>query len=173
MARLVPDHQTDCSLAQSPDQTTPPARRAVPRGVRLLVACATLVTASAVSGQAMSDAGGMAAAATETEAGIPVTDALTREKCGACHTADAKGNLSRISWVRTSPEGWDQAIKRMVRLNGAAVTPEEARHIVHYLADTHGLAPEEAKPVSYYVEHRTVDETVPRQRLWHRFEVVN
>jgi len=159
MARLVPDHQTDCSLAQSHDQTTPPARRAVPRGARLLLACATLATASAVSGQAMSDAGGTAPAATETEAGIPVTDALTREKCGACHTADAKGNLSRISWVRTTPEGWDQAIKRMVRLNGAAVTPEEARHIVHYLADTHGLAPEEAKPVSYYVEHRMVDET--------------
>ncbi|MFX6269942.1 hypothetical protein ABTF75_19150, partial [Acinetobacter baumannii] len=76
-----------------------------------------------------------------------------------CHTADAKGNLSRISWVRTTPEGWDQAIKRMVRLNGAAVTPEEAKHIVRYLADSHGLAPEEAKPVSYLVEKRVVDET--------------
>jgi quinohemoprotein amine dehydrogenase len=159
MARLVPDHQTDCSLAQSHDQTTPLSLRAVPRGARLLLACATLATASAVSGQAMSDAGGTAPAATETEAGIPVTDALTREKCGACHTADAKGNLSRISWLRTTPEGWDQAIKRMVRLNGAAVTPEDARHIVHYLADTHGLAPEEARPVSYYIEHRMVDET--------------
>ena len=53
---------------------------------------------------------------TETEAGIPVTDATTKEKCGACHTADAKGNLSRISWVRTTPEGWAQAIKRMVKL---------------------------------------------------------
>ncbi len=95
----------------------------------------------------------------ETEDGIPVTDALTREKCGSCHTADAKGNLSRISWSRTTPEGWDQAIKRMVRLNGASVTPDEARHIVHYLANSHGLAPEEARPVSYYVEKRMVDET--------------
>lgn len=100
-----------------------------------------------------------AAAPAETEEGIPVTDALTREKCGSCHTGDAKGNLSRISWIRTTPEGWEQAIKRMVRLNGAVVTPEEARHIVRYLGTSHGLAPEEAKPVAYFDEKRIVDET--------------
>lgn len=94
----------------------------------------------------------------ETEEGIPVTDALTREKCGTCHAPDAKGNLSRISWVRTTPEGWAQAIKRMVRLNGLQVTPGESRAIVRYLADFHGLAPEEARPVMYLPEHRIVDE---------------
>ena len=129
------------------------------RGARLMLACATLLTASAVAGQGMSGAATGAQAASESEEGIPVTDALTREKCGTCHTPDAKGNMSRISWLRTTPEGWDQAIKRMVRLNGAAVTPDDARHIVHYLADSHGLAPDEARPVSYYVEHRAVDET--------------
>ena len=128
-------------------------------GARLLLASAALATASAVAGQAQSGMSMPGSGAAETEDGIPVTDTLTREKCGTCHTADAKGNLSRISWVRTTPEGWDQAIKRMVRLNGAAVTPEEARHIVHYLADSHGLAPEEARPVSYLVEHRVIDET--------------
>lgn len=121
----------------------------------LLIGAAGLGTATAVTGQQSS----MAAEPTETEEGIPVTDALTKEKCGACHTADAKGNLSRISWVRTTPEGWDQAIKRMVKLNGAAVTPEEARHIVRYLSNSHGLAPEEAKPVMYLVEKRVIDET--------------
>jgi len=95
----------------------------------------------------------------ETEDGIPVTDSLTQEKCGSCHTADAKGNLSRISWVRTTPEGWAQAIKRMVKLNGLAITPEESRKVVRYLANSHGLAPEEAKPVMYLPEHRVVDET--------------
>lgn len=121
----------------------------------LLFGAASLFSASAVIGQASlpADEG------IEKEDGIPVTDALTREKCGACHTADDKGNLSRISWVRTTPEGWDQAIKRMVRLNGAVLSPEEARHIVRYLADTHGLAPEEAKPVQYLVEKRVIDET--------------
>lgn len=120
----------------------------------LLLAAASLTTATAVIGQASPVAEGA-----ETEEGIPVTDALTREKCGACHTADAKGNLSRISWVRTTPEGWDQAIKRMVKLNGAAVSPEEAKHTVRYLSSSHGLAPEEARPVMYLTEKRVLDET--------------
>ncbi|MEO0031085.1 MAG: quinohemoprotein amine dehydrogenase subunit alpha [Pseudomonadota bacterium] len=121
----------------------------------LLLGAAGLGTATAVTGQASA---GMAEP-TETEEGIPVTDGLTREKCGACHVADAKGNLSRISWIRTTPEGWDQAIKRMVKLNGADVSPEDARHIVRYLSNSHGLAPEEAKPVMYLTEKRLVDET--------------
>lgn len=94
----------------------------------------------------------------EPEVGIPVTDALTTEKCGTCHAPDAKGNLSRISWVRTTPEGWSQAIKRMVKLNGLQITPDESRAVVRYLATWHGLAPEEARPVMYLPEHRIVDE---------------
>ena len=127
----------------------------------LLFGAATLFSASAVIGQAgvSTPASLPADEGIEKEDGIPVTDALTREKCGTCHTGDDKGNLSRISWVRTTPEGWDSAIKRMVRLNGAALSPEEARHIVRYLADSHGLAPEEAKPVQYLVEKRLIDET--------------
>ncbi|MGE3477037.1 MAG: quinohemoprotein amine dehydrogenase subunit alpha [Rhodospirillaceae bacterium] len=94
----------------------------------------------------------------ETEAGIPVTDKLVIEKCGACHEADDKGNMSRISWSRTTPEGWAQVIRRMVRLNGVALEAEEGRAIVKYLATYHGLAPEEAKPVMYVPEKRIVDE---------------
>ena len=63
----------------------------------------------------------------ETEAGIPVTDKLVIAKCGTCHTADAKGNLSRISWNRTTPEGWAQVIHRMVKLNGLSITADEAK----------------------------------------------
>src|SRR6266436_2970679 len=58
-----------------------------------------------------------------TEQLIPVTNQLVAQKCGTCHLADAKGNLSRISSVRTTPEGWEEAIKRMVRLNGLQLTP--------------------------------------------------
>jgi len=94
-----------------------------------------------------------------TEEGIPVTDPLVIAKCGACHTRDAKGNMLRISWERTTPEGWEEAIKRMVRLNGLSITPQEARSIVKYLGTYHGLAPEEAKPVMYFAEHRIQDET--------------
>lgn len=97
---------------------------------------------------------------TESDPGIPVTDALTTKKCGVCHAPDAKGNLSRISWVRATPEGWAQTIKRMVKLQGANIQPDEARQIVQYLATYHGLAPEEAKPVMYLVEDRIQDETI-------------
>lgn len=93
------------------------------------------------------------------EEGIPVTDPLVISKCGTCHVRDDKGNLTRISWERSTPEGWEEAIKRMMRLNGLTLTPAEARSIVKYLATYHGLAPEEAKPVMFMAEHRVVDET--------------
>ena len=117
------------------------------------------------------------------EEGIPVTDPLVIAKCSGCHKKDEKGNLSRISWERTTPEGWQEAIKRMVRLNGLDLKPEEARAIVKSLSTDHGLAPEEAKPVMYFVEHRIQDEEFPndtvreacaachpiaRARSWHR-----
>ncbi|HXA66064.1 MAG TPA: quinohemoprotein amine dehydrogenase subunit alpha [Bryobacteraceae bacterium] len=95
------------------------------------------------------------------EEGIPVTDPLVIAKCGTCHTKDDKGNLSRISWERTTPEGWEEAIKRMVRLNGLTISPVEARSVVKYLSTHHGLAPEEAKTVMYMPEHRIQDEPVP------------
>jgi len=100
-----------------------------------------------------------------SEQGIPVTSALVVEKCGACHKKDEKGNLSRISWERTTPEGWQQSIKRMVRLNGLSLTPDEARAIVKYLSNHHGLAPEEAKPPMFIAERRMVDETVPQDYI--------
>ena len=96
-----------------------------------------------------------------SEAGIPVTNQLVIAKCSGCHHADEKGNLTRISWIRTTPEGWEQALKRMVRLNGLKLTPQEAREIVQCLSTTHGLAPAEALEVRYMSEHRLVDETVP------------
>lgn len=92
----------------------------------------------------------------ETEPGIPVTDKVTIEKCSGCHKADDKSNLTRISWIRTTPEGWEEAIKRMVRLNGLTLTPEEARHVVAYLSTDHGLAPEETAPNRWYLEMRQV-----------------
>ncbi len=93
------------------------------------------------------------------EPGIPVTNQLVIQKCGGCHTRDKNGNMLRISWERGTPEAWEEAIKRMVRLRGVKLTPNEARAIVKYLATDLGLAPEEAKPIMYYAEHRIQDET--------------
>lgn len=97
------------------------------------------------------------------EPGIPVKNQLVIQKCGTCHTADARGDLSRISWLRTTPEGWEEAVKRMVRLNNVPLSPAEAREIVRYLSTAQGLAPEEAAPVMYIAERRSIDEQVPEQ----------
>jgi quinohemoprotein amine dehydrogenase len=122
-------------------------------GKKLILACATGALATLLA-QAPP-----AAPSGESEPGIPVTDPLVVSKCGGCHAKDDKGNLSRISWERSTPEGWEEAIKRMVRLNGLQITPAEARSMVKYLATYHGLAPDEAKTVMYFAEHRIVDET--------------
>lgn len=99
------------------------------------------------------------------EEGIPITDALVISKCSPCHAKDEKGNLSRISWERTTPEGWQEALKRMVRLNNLELKPEEARAILKSLSTTHGLAPEEAKPVMYIAEQRMIDEQLPNDTV--------
>jgi len=98
-----------------------------------------------------------------SEEGFPVTDERVISKCSGCHARDAKGNMTRISWIRTTPEGWEEAIKRMVRLQGVSLEPDDARKILRYLSDEHGLAPEEAKPVEYFPEHRMIDEKVPNE----------
>ena len=101
------------------------------------------------------------------EAGFPVHNPLVVAKCGGCHHQDADGNMTRISWVRTTPEGWEEAIKRMVRLNGLRIAPDEAREILRYLSDAHGLAPAEAQPVDYMAQQRTVDEAIPNDDVGH------
>lgn len=93
------------------------------------------------------------------EEGIPVTDALVIAKCGTCHKSDDKGNLQRVSYRRTTPEGWQDTLRGMILGQGVMVSPEEARSIVKYLSDTHGLTPEEAKPVMYLAERRVHDES--------------
>jgi quinohemoprotein amine dehydrogenase len=101
------------------------------------------------------------------EAGFPVKDQLTLSKCGGCHAPDAKGNMTRISYIRTTPEGWEEAMKRMIRLNGLQLSPEEARSILRYLSDYHGLALEENAKIAYFTEHRIIDEKIPSPDVAH------
>src|SRR5882762_6601872 len=105
-----------------------------------------------------SSTGGSEPPKVKLEEGIPVTSPLVIAKCSGCHTKDEKGNMLRISWERTTPEGWEEALKRMVRLRGVSLTPDEARSVVKYLSTNHGLAPEEAKTVAYLNEKRIQDE---------------
>ena len=119
-----------------------------PRGLAPYLALCFAGTVFAQSGSSVSPA----------EEGIPVTDPLVIAKCASCHARDQRGNMERISWERTTPEGWQDALKRMILANGVTVSPAEARAIVKYLSASHGLAPEEAKPVMYEVERRIHDE---------------
>ncbi len=85
--------------------------------------------------------------------GIPIDNKLTIEKCGGCHKRDQDGIMGRISFIRTTPEIWEQNIKRMMRLNGLVITPAEVREIVKYLSGNNGLAPEEQEAAFWEVDH--------------------
>jgi quinohemoprotein amine dehydrogenase len=89
--------------------------------------------------------------------GIAVTSEVVRQKCAACHKADDKDRMSRISYRRTTPEGWEMTIKRMVTLNNVKLEPAEARDVLRYLSDHLGLAPEEATPAGFEAERRQID----------------
>lgn len=97
------------------------------------------------------------AGAVVVEEGIPVTSAEVKQACGTCHVPDDKGLMTRISYRRATPENWELTIKRMMALNGAAVTPDQARAALKYLSDNQGLAPEEARPVMFEADHTQLD----------------
>ena len=67
------------------------------------------------------------APARDTDEGIPITNDLTVQVCGECHKVDGKFRMSRISYRRTTPEGWQETIRRMVTLNKAQIDPADAR----------------------------------------------
>lgn len=102
--------------------------------------------------------------AEEDTAGIPVTSDLVKQKCAACHRSDERGMMTRISFRRATPEGWQETIRRMVTLNGVKLEPQEAREVLTYLANHHGLAPEEARPGAFEVERRLIDFTYEADR---------
>ena len=98
-----------------------------------------------------------AAPTQKPEDGIPVTDATVVKACSGCHKADEKQQLTRISFQRNTPEGWQDIIRRMAALNGLQIDSATARDVVKYLSNQHGLAPEEAKPAAFEVERRLPD----------------
>jgi quinohemoprotein amine dehydrogenase len=86
--------------------------------------------------------------------GIPVEDVLVQSLCGRCHTRDDREHMTRISYVRKSPEGWAQTIKRMGRLHGLQLTPTAAKSLVRSLSNSHGLTRAEAERGLYDSERR-------------------
>ena len=98
-----------------------------------------------------------AAPTAKPEEGIPISDPTVLKACGSCHRPDDKGQMSRISFQRNTPEGWQLVIQRMASLNGLNIEPETARQIVKYLSNNLGLAPEEARPAAWDAERRPDD----------------
>jgi len=98
-----------------------------------------------------------AAPTAKPEEGIPISDATVLKACGSCHRPDDKRQMSRISFQRNTPEGWQLVIQRMASLNGLNIEPETARHVVKYLSNNLGLAPEEARPAAWDTERRPND----------------
>ncbi|HEY7697602.1 MAG TPA: hypothetical protein VIE88_04260, partial [Vicinamibacteria bacterium] len=94
------------------------------------------------------------ALAADPPSGIPVRSALVQSACGACHEQDDSGRMTRISYERKTPEAWELTLKRMVRTGRVQLSPEQAKEIVRYLGDDHGLAPSEARAVLYRAEKR-------------------
>ena len=97
----------------------------------------------------------------EVASGIPIASDLVRTSCSPCHKLDEQQRLSRISWRRATPEGWEHTIKRMVELNGLQIDPPAAREVLKYLANNLGLAPEEARRASFEAEKRAEDYHYP------------
>jgi quinohemoprotein amine dehydrogenase len=93
----------------------------------------------------------------EIESGIPILSDAVRKACSPCHKADDKQRMTRLSWRRTTPEGWEFTIKRMIGLNGLQIEPAEAREVLKYLATNLGLAPEEARAAAFEAEKRSID----------------
>ncbi|MBN9671310.1 quinohemoprotein amine dehydrogenase subunit alpha [Roseibium aggregatum] len=77
---------------------------------------------------------------------------LLEENCAGCHAPGENGALSRIAGQRKSPEGWLMTIVRMRLFHGMEIDNDVQSQLVHYLADTQGLAPSETEGYRYILE---------------------
>jgi len=93
----------------------------------------------------------------EAPAGYAIENETIVERCSSCHELDDEGRMSRISYLRKTPEGWQTSVRRMVSLHDVRLDPVDAREIVRYLSDEQGLAPEELRPGLFEVERRLID----------------
>jgi quinohemoprotein amine dehydrogenase len=123
---------------------------------KYLLAVAAVVLSGAILAAAQAPQPTSAPTA-KPEEGIPIHDETVRKACGSCHRPDDKGQMSRISFQRNTPEGWQAQIQRMAALNGLRIDPATAREVVKYLSNHLGLAPEEAKPAAWEAERRLID----------------
>jgi quinohemoprotein amine dehydrogenase len=99
--------------------------------------------------------------AQERAEGYAIESPTVVARCARCHTLDDERRMTRISYLRKTPEGWQTSIRRMVALHGVRLGTDEAAEIVRYLANEQGLAPEELRPGLFEVERRMIDYDYP------------
>src|SRR5687768_901543 len=98
------------------------------------------------------------AQARDTTTGFEIRNDAILRNCSGCHVKDSTGRfLSRLSYMRKTPEGWETSVRRMMTLQKVNVSAADARAIVRYLSDNQGLAPEEARPGRFESERRTTE----------------
>ncbi|WP_419163091.1 quinohemoprotein amine dehydrogenase subunit alpha [Candidatus Palauibacter sp.] len=132
-------------------------------GVAVLVAARTTPVAPGMPTAAVS---GFAEASIHPDEndGYPIDNEIIIRRCQRCHERDEQDRMSRISYERKTPEGWQTSVRRMVALNGVPLDPEEAREVVRYLSNRQGLAPEELEPGRFEVERRLIDHVYEADR---------
>ena len=135
---------SSCPGKLSYAMTTRTTRTSICTGVFVLV-----LAHAAAAGQSNGES--------ERAEGLPIDNETVVAACSACHVTDDPQILSRISFRRTTPEGWQQTIRRMVTLNDVVLDQEDAREIVRYLSNDLGLAPEEARAGAFEVERRLIE----------------
>ena len=138
-------------------------------GVAVLVAARAAPPIPGTAGTAGTPAADPAPWSHSTDAadeheGYPIESELIVVRCQRCHERDDQGRMSRISYERKTPEGWQTSVRRMVALNDVSLDPDEAREVVRYLANRQGLAPEELEPGRFEVERRLIDHVYEADR---------
>jgi quinohemoprotein amine dehydrogenase len=78
---------------------------------------------------------------------------LVRAYCSGCHHESA-GQFERISSIRKTPEGWAMTLFRMRQVHGLNLEDGVRDSLVRLLADTQGLAPDEAAAGRFALERR-------------------
>ncbi len=137
-------------FTRAPASMTPPAR--FPLGLAAIAALGVLLAWSP-SPKPDLEAHGPTAAVPD---GFAIRNQTVVNRCSRCHAVDDEGRMSRISYMRKTPEGWQTSIRRMMALHGARLNQADAREIVRYLANEQGLAPEELRPGRFEVEGRSI-----------------
>lgn len=96
--------------------------------------------------------------ARDTTTGFEIRNEVVIKNCSECHTRDTSGRyLSRLSYVRKTPEGWETSVRRMMTLQKVNISEADARAIVRYLSDNQGLAPAEARAGRFEPERRVTE----------------